>query len=207
MKVLQFTLLADGSSDRVLIPILRWMLGRHHGSHEWIGQTANLQALPRPPHGLAERISATIKFFPADLLFVHRDAENESPEQRHDEVAEALRAVSAAALPSSVPVVPVRMTEAWLLISEEAIRRAAGNPNGRIRLGLPPRNRLESLPDPKAILETQLVTASELQGRRRKKFRFPAHRARVPDFVDDWEVLLELPSARRVFDEIGNLNL
>lgn len=206
MSVLRFTLLADGSSDRVLVPILRWMLGQHHGAHDWIGQTANLQALPRPPRGLPDRIAAAAEFFPADVLFVHRDAERESPDRRREEVGQAVEALPAAGRPRSVPVVPVRMTEAWLLISEAAIRRAAGNPNGRVRLALPARNRLESLPDPKAILETLLVNASELHGRRRKKFQFSTHRSRVPDFVDDWEVLLELPSARRVYDEIGDLS-
>jgi hypothetical protein len=36
-----------------------------------------------------------------------------------------------------VCVVPVRMMEAWLLIDEMAIRRVAGNPNGRIPIELP----------------------------------------------------------------------
>jgi len=206
MSVLRFTLLADGSSDRVLVPILRWMLGEHHDRYDWIGQTANLQALPRPPKGLAQRIGAAVEFFPADVLFVHRDAERESPDRRIEEVGQALGSLSVPGLMRLVPVVPVRMTEAWLLISETAIRRAAGNPNGRVPLALPQGKRLESLPDPKATLEDQLVLASELHGRRKKKFHFSAHRARVPDFVDDWRALLELPSARRVFEDIGNLN-
>jgi hypothetical protein len=206
MSMLRFTLLADGSSDRVLVPILLWMLVQHHGCYAWIGQTANLQALPRPPQGLPDRIGAATEYFPADVLFVHRDAERESPDRRREEVDQALRFLSPSERPRSVPVVPVRMTEAWLLISETAIRHAAGNPNGRVPLTLPPRNRLESLPDPKAILETQLVTASELQGRRKKKFQFATHRARVAELIDDWSYLLELPSARRLFDEIGKLS-
>jgi hypothetical protein len=97
------------------------------------------------------------------------------------------------------------MTEAWLLISEAAIRGAAGNPNGKTPISLPPLQRLEVLADPKATLEIQLVAASELHGRRRKKFQFPPHRARVPDFIDDWTQLLQLTSAKRVFDEIAGL--
>lgn len=205
MSMLRFTLLAEGSSDRALVPILRWMLGQHHGSYEWMGQTANRQELPRPPQGLADRILAAADFFPADVLFVHRDADRESPDCRREEVDHAVRSLSPSGRPRTVPVVPVRMTEAWLLISETAIRHAAGNPHGRVPLTLPPRHRLESLPDPKTVLENQLVTASELQGRRKKKFHFSTHRARVPDYIDDWADLLELPSARRLYDEIGNL--
>jgi hypothetical protein len=36
-----------------------------------------------------------------------------------------------------IPVVPVRMTEAWLLADEFAIRSAPGNPNGTQSLDLP----------------------------------------------------------------------
>lgn len=205
MSVLRFTLLADGSSDRVLVPILRWMLAQNHNSYEWIGQTANLQALPRPPRGLPDRIAAASEFFPSDILFVHRDAEKESPEVRYAEVCRAVEQQSERTRPRLVPVVPVRMTEAWLLISEAAIRGAAGNPNGKTPISLPPLQRLEALADPKATLEIQLVAASELHGRRRKKFQFPPHRARVPDFIDDWTQLLQLTSAKRVFDEIAGL--
>ena len=47
-----------------------------------------------------------------------------------------------------VLVIPVRMTEAWLLIDELALRRAAGNPNGRNPLDLPALKDLEALPEP-----------------------------------------------------------
>lgn len=36
-----------------------------------------------------------------------------------------------------IPVIPVRMTEAWLLGHELSIRSAAGNPNGSENLELP----------------------------------------------------------------------
>lgn len=49
-----------------------------------------------------------------------------------------------------VPVIPGRMTEAWLRLDEAAIRRVAGNPNGRTKLGLPKLHEVESVADPKA---------------------------------------------------------
>jgi hypothetical protein len=97
------------------------------------------------------------------------------------------------------------MTEAWLLVSEMALRGASGNPNGRIPLQFPSRRDLERIPDPKSILQTLLMEASGLTGRRRKKFNFSIQRARIPDFLDDWETLLSLSSAKTLYDEIATL--
>jgi hypothetical protein len=52
-----------------------------------------------------------------------------------------------------VCVIPVKMTEAWLLIDEKAIREAAGNPKGRQPLNLPKPSKTEELSDPKETLK------------------------------------------------------
>lgn len=69
----------------------------------------------------------------------------------------------------------------------------------------PPLGRLESIPDPKELLENLLTNASGLTNRRKKKFNHAAARARIPDFLEDWERLLCLPSAKRLDDEIAAL--
>lgn len=206
MNTLRFTLVGEGTSDRVLIPILRWMLGIRHPDSEWIGQPANLHELPKPPRGLQGKIATASDLFPADVIFIHRDADRESPSKRRDEIAEALRMLPTRPARHCVPVIPVRMTEAWLLISESALRSASGNPGGRKPLSLPPVSKLESVADPKQLLQDLLLEASELTGRRRKKFSFPEVRARIPDFLEDFETLLRLPSAKELFDEIAALD-
>jgi hypothetical protein len=97
-------------------------------------------------------------------------------------------------LPPLVCVVPVRMTEAWLLFDERAIRRAAGNPNGREPLPIVAGNP-ENLPDPKGTLHEALRSASGLAGRRRKKFALTDAVQRVPDYIDDFRPLRELSAA------------
>lgn len=206
MKILRFTLVAEGSSDRVLIPILRWMLLRHHPGFEWMGDIANLQDLPNPPRTLPQKIATASDLFPADVIFVHRDADRESPATRKQEISDAVQSLSAQPARHCVPVVPVRMTEAWLLVSERALRGASGNPNGRIPLQFPSWRDLEKIPDPKSILQTLLIEASGLTGRKRKKFNFSLQRARIPDFLDDWETLLSLSSAKTLYDEIATLS-
>lgn len=206
MTTLRFTLVAEGTSDRVLIPILRWMLLRHHSGFEWMGQIAELHELPKPPRALPEKISTASQLFPTDVIFIHRDADRESPLVRRQEISEAFHSLQERPARHWVPVIPVRMTEAWLLVSESALRGASGNPNGRIPLQLPPWRDLETIPDPKEMLQTLLVEASERSGRRRKKFNFPAQRARIPDFLENWETLLRLPSARQLDEEIAALD-
>ena len=131
--------------------------------------------------------------FPCEILFVHRDAEGTALAKRLKEVEEAAREITDLRY---IPLVPVRMTEAWLLIDEKAIRQAADNPNGTERLDLPPIQKLESLPDPKQLLHEALVLASEKKGRRLQQFKrdLPARVHRVAALIDDFSPLRRLPA-------------
>jgi hypothetical protein len=154
-----------------------------------------------PVLAIAEKaeVAAGEKYYPCKLLFVHRDAERENPIVRHAEIRAAVEELAGGRIQiPAVAVVPVRMLEAWLLFNEQAIRRAAGNPNGSQDLNLPPLNRLEDRPDPKVDLQFALRTASGLQGRRLKKF--DEHRAfwRITDHVRDLSPLRQLPAFRQL---------
>lgn len=118
-------------------------------------------------------------------IFVHRDAEGQDPQWRREEVAEGC--VKAGHGGPVVPVVPVRMTEAWLLLDEQAIRRVAGKPSGTNDLDLPRLKEVESLADPKTRLRQVLVTAaSPNRARQRKAFtkRFGEHRRQLLELLD-----------------------
>ena len=104
-----------------------------------------------------------------DLLFVHRDANSAGAAARYREIAVAVREVGYAG--PWVGIVPVRMTEAWLLLDEAAIRQAAESPRGRAPLNLPSPRAVERIADPKSTLEAALLRASESRGRRRHKDR------------------------------------
>lgn len=167
MNDLRFTLTTDGSSDRVLLRHLGWMLRRRLGPQVALQpQWADLRQLRSKPKKLAERIRFALELYPADLLFVHRDAESIDPSPRYAEIEQA--AAEANADVPVVPVVPIRMTEAWLLFDERAVRWAAGNPNGRQALGLSIKN-VEANPDPKSLLREAIKTASGKTGRRLRK--------------------------------------
>jgi hypothetical protein len=144
-------LVADGTSDRVIVPILDWSLKQQKVT-QIVAQWADFSRIPRQEN-TEDRLRAALDLYPCDVLFVHRDAEAQPSDSRREEIAAALRGMSV----RHIPVVPVRMTEAWLLADETAIRSAAGNPNGTENLNLPDVRRLEDLPDPKRSLHDVLT--------------------------------------------------
>ncbi|MFH1748934.1 MAG: hypothetical protein ABIG44_18025 [Planctomycetota bacterium] len=179
------------------MPIIDWTIQTHRptGLVSLSSQFADFRNLDQPLHGLADRIHCALRLFPCDILFVHRDAETCTRDQRISEIEQALHSTD---ITRHVKVIPVRMTEAWLLISETAIRKAAGNPNGDVALDLPLLTRLEQLPDPKEVLRDLLVIAAQFTGRRRNKFKKElAWRCqRVADQITDFSPLQNLPAFR-----------
>ena len=165
-----------------------------------------MRRMQRPPKELFERIAKSIELYPCDLLFVHRDAERESVEKRKEEISDALE-LCGMDTPPVVCVVPVRMQEAWLLIDESALRKAAGNPQGRQPLDVPDPKSLEGLPDPKQVLHELLGTASGLGGRRLKRFNRDVgrHVHRVAEHIDDFSLLRELTAFQRVESQVAAL--
>ena len=207
MRGRRFTLVADGSSDVALLPILVWLLRKHFGNIPIQPEFADLRRLQNPPYKLLERIAKSVELYPCDLLFVHRDAERESIHKRVDEIRESLEQC-AIDTPPVVCVVPVRMQEAWLLIDESALRKAAGNPQGRQPLSIPDPKKLEELPNPKQILHDLLYQASGLRGRRLKRFirDVGRHVHRVAEQIDDFSLLRELTAFRQVERQIAALH-
>lgn len=198
MNELRYTLLADGSTDAALLPILSWLLGEQLPQTAIQAQWADLRRLRSRPQGLAERIRMAVELFPCDVLFIHRDAERELPEHRVREVRRAVERIDLSV--PSLCVIPVRMMEAWLLFDEAAIRWAAGNPNGDMPLALPELSRVEELPDPKEVLHRLLREASGRRGRRLKDFNVPV--PRVADLMDDFSLLRHLSAFQRLENDI-----
>jgi len=182
---LRLALLADGSSDHALLRVIEWTLRAQHSNLPISEPGFEVR------HGdLGEAVRDVIRVHRPHLVFVHRDAETEALAVRRGEIPEIQHPL--------VRVVPVRMTEAWLLIDEGAIRLAAGNPNGKMAIALPPPATLESIPNPKALLHSALVQASSTSGRRQKRFRRDLGLAvqRVAEYVDDFSVLRALEAFR-----------
>jgi len=207
MKEIRYTLVADGPSDAALIPVLAWLLREHDAGTAFVPQYADFRGLAEPPRrgDNENRIKQSLILYPCELLFVHRDAEKQPPSLRRREIETAiasLRSKTKEAVPPCVCVIPVRMTEAWLLFNEQVIRRASGNPNGKVPLDLPRTSKLEALPDPKQILHDRLILASELTGRRRNAFDVRGAVRQVANLLDDFSPLRNLPAFSSLEEEI-----
>jgi Domain of unknown function (DUF4276) len=195
MKEIRYTLLTDGSSDRAIIPILNWLLRNCDDQwaiqHEW----SDLRRLDKSKTDtLEKRIALSIELYPCEILFIHRDAEKVAREVRVDEIQKALENVNNIVSIPTVCIIPMRMTEAWLLFDVLALRKAAANPNGNVDLQLPSMKKIEDHPDPKKVLHDLLRQASELPPGRLKKFSVNDRIHRLADLIDDFSSLRDLPA-------------
>lgn len=196
----RITLLGDGSSDRVLLPILSWLIRDIAGPIPLDSQWADSGQLGNNP---SDRIRRAVELFPCQLLFIHRDAERqEALDDRLDEIERMCHGFPVIAPGvTRVSVVPVRMTEAWLLFDEAAIRRAAGNPLGTEPLGLPPVRKLEQV-HAKEVLHKALRDASGTTGRRLKKLNIHRSLHVITDWIADYSPLDALPGFARLRNEL-----
>lgn len=190
-----YALVSEGKSDRMLLDPINWLLSQHC-SVGFSGLWANPAVMDDRSRVMQVRLSQVNLYFPCDVAFVHRDVDRETLQDRVQEI-EAGAAASGFPAPI-VCVVPVRMTESWFLFSEEAIRKAAGNPTSRVPLQLPNHAAAERVADTKALLEQKLIVASELSGRKLKQFRgeIAYRKALVSSHIGDFAPLRNQDSFR-----------
>ena len=161
--VMRFLLVCEGATDTPLASHIQRLLDSvGHRQVDFATSTAGRALVDKVRNGLG-----MAPHF--DLLFVHRDADNVGPEARHFEIAQAVQ--EAPFGQPWVPIIPVRMTEAWLLLDEFAIRKAVRKPDGKRALTLPDPNVVERRANPREILNAALLDASEMRGRRRVGLR------------------------------------
>lgn len=188
MTLIRYTLLTDGSSDSVLMPIIEWLIREIRPDIGVLGQLA--EGLSTTNLSLTQRIPAAIRNYPCDLLFIHRDGEGEKLECRLAEIASAMDGSGI----NYVPIIPIKMTEAWLFSDEAAIRSAAENRNGNMALDLPTKRQWEIEPDPKKLLFKILRIASGKHGRALDKFYPHRQRHLISQRARSFAQLRGLPS-------------
>lgn len=202
----RYVLIADGSSDKCLIPIINFALRQTFPDIIFEGEIANFGFLSKPPQAISTKIEKALDLYNApDWLFIHRDAEKEN-EPLLARVKEIENAIAASNTDTDkhtfIKIIPIKMTEAWLLIDEKAIRHAAGNPNGKVLISLPSVNQLEKLDNPKEVLFDLLKKASELSGRRLDKFSVHKARHLVAELIQDYSILEKLDGFEFLMQQI-----
>ena len=199
----RFLLVCEGSSDSALMTHIRRLLVQY-------GLTDPQGTFWARGGPLADKIREALEHSgDCDLLFVHRDADSyedthsAGPKRRR---AEIINAVSDASYTGVwVGLIPVQMTEAWLILNESAIRWVAGRPRGTEPLGLPHPSEVEGEPDPKNRLGKALIAASGTSGRRRRRFErdLPQFRRQLLENLPIGELLEQVPSWVRFREQLA----
>lgn len=172
MKEMKITLIGDGSFDKTLQEIIRWLVNDLYPQQVFKIQFADFRYLPKPPSKSKpkEQMEKAKELYPFDLLIYQRDAETNTINTVAVRKSEIFSEIGYENKHTVVCVVPVKMMETWLMINKDAIKKAAGNRNYKGELSLPPIAKLEKENSPKEKLHDLLKTASNLKGRRLTKF-------------------------------------
>jgi hypothetical protein len=204
MEPLRFTLVGDGPTDRVLLRPLTWLLGQMAEWRPIEPYWAEPSPVGKPGASLSVRVGRAILDHPCDLLFVHRDAEADDRAVRVQEIERAIDELCPRTVPMvpHVSVVPIRMTEAWFLFDEAAIRRGAGNPNGKSSLDLPRLSSMEKLPNPKEVLNDAFRKAKDLNARRSQRVRTEKSLYLVAENITDFRPLRRLSAFQSLEEEL-----
>src|SRR5690606_34341901 len=117
---LRYAIATDGSSDRLLINHIDWALSRLCCC-DFSGEWADPRVFETQSRDVEARVSEAIANYECNLLFIHRDAEAEDRAARLGEIVTGVRRAGVGT--RYVALIPIRMTEAWLLTDESAIRR------------------------------------------------------------------------------------
>lgn len=180
-RQLSYLLVADGGTDRALVPIIEWAIHRLDPDVEIL--EPEFRKRKGPVKDFIDALDTG-----AMIVFIHRDGEAAG-------LATRLQEFDGVARDDVVPVVPVRMTESWLLVDAPAIARAADKPSAVVTT--PNSNQLESIGNPKKTLEDLLLDAAgSPTGRRKKQFKrsIVERRVSVASLVNDYSALESLPA-------------
>ena len=199
---IRFLLVCEGSSDAALVQHIRRMLVEY-------GQSDPEGMSWHKGRQLTDKIQGGLQHAgDIDLLLVHRDADaseetpSAGPQRRYDEI---IQSVSDSGYGGAwVGIVPVRMTEAWLLLDEAEIRRVAGRPKSEEPLRLPSPTQVENCANPKQRLAKALTIASGASGRRLRRLQrdLPQFRHQLLGNLSIGGLLEQVPSWVRFRDDL-----
>ena len=189
-RQLTWSIVADGGTDQMLVPAIEWAI------HRLDSDVEILEPEFRKRHGSVREFLHAYESG-AMLIFVHRDSENLALADRLVEFDGITRS-------DVVPVVPVQMSEAWILFNGSAVARAAGSPGTEVHV--PGIGEIENIRNPKERLdELLLLAAGSPTGRRGKIFRrsIAQRRVSVADYIADYSPLENVPAFQRFQDALA----
>lgn len=184
MTCLVLALNAEGATDERFLPILvqrtaeQILAQRGRTSVDILEPILLRPIIDHPSMNRAECIrEAARRSAGYHALIVHADADHPTPERALQEryrpgleLVQEARHAHEPVCDYLLPIVPVQMTEAWLLADPDALRTAIGSAADAHVLGLPSRaGDVESDPNPKRTLNQAVQRALADRPRRRRR--------------------------------------
>ncbi len=201
--MIRYTLIADGSSDKTLLNIIKWLLDDLYPKIPNKGTFADFRPHQSPPQNkdIKSRVRFATDYFPFDILFYHRDAESNTKTIIEERLQEIQSQLPAHNISNTVCLIPIKMMEAWLLFDKNAIKKAAGNRNYKAEIKLPTLKQVENI-NPKVVLHDLLKQVSGLKGRQLKNFNVHQAVHLVAQNIENFNVLRQLPAFRKFETEL-----
>ena len=121
-------------------------------------------------------VSLTIKYSYFHVICIHCDSDSPTIDKRMqfniDPAFSAVEDIEGNVCKNLVAVIPVQMTEAWMLADTKLLKEKIGTDKSDSELALPTKaNQIESISDSKATIGNALRIAQSEQSRRRKKLQ------------------------------------
>jgi hypothetical protein len=208
MSELTYTFIGDGSSDKALMNIIRWLINDIYPELPVSEHYADFRHFPNPPNkgDVFNQINFAEEYYPFDVLIYHRDAEENTKsiiQKRKEEVYSAIKA-NQELVSKVVCVVPIVMMESWLLFNETSIKKASGNKNYSGSMELPSISKVEAINDPKTYLHNLLKTVSCKKKRNLKQFNVHEAVHLVAENINDFSPLRQLTSFQCFEQDLKN---
>jgi hypothetical protein len=164
--------------------------------------------LRKEGEGFVEQVVNIVKKYPYfHVICIHSDADSPDIKERlKNNIIPAFTAVEELeneVCKNLVAIIPVQMTEAWMLADIDLFKEKIGTSKSNSDLGLPSRIKLvENLSDPKSVIKEALRLAQIDQPKRRKKLTI-AHLYSPLSQELSIEKLMQLPSYLNFIENIG----
>lgn len=203
MKELKYTLICDGSSDKIFMPIIKWTFDVNFPKLPVKGYWADLRMCLDRNKSISSKIDRAQTLYPFNILFYHRDAETNDLNGLSKRKNEIFSGIEDDDLRGrTVCLIPIRMMESWLLFDKDAIKKASGNRNYSGPIDLPQLNRIEQEKHPKELLHKLLTNMSGLRGRNLDKFNPYSAVHRVAENINDFTPLRKLIAFQKFEEDL-----
>jgi hypothetical protein len=206
-NILQIGYTTEGTTDqRFLSNVIRKAFEHVIFECNSVIEIYDPEYLPKPQGGFVSQIkNIALNFSYFHVICIHCDSDNPSIELvLQKKIHPAIKAVNKIdeACKNLISIIPVQMTEAWLLADLDLLKSKIGTDKSNIELGLPTNiAQIEGYANPKDVISEAIRLAQEHLSKRRRKISISNLYSPVSQEISI-DILSQLPSFNRFLEEV-----